>query len=79
MILKGWKKHYDLMADLVINHVSRHHPWFVNYLKNEEPERIILLPPIRVRIFHRLFVREAPHCLRSFYRLTDSGMCGHLQ
>jgi len=31
------EKHYDLMADLVINHVSRHHPWFVNYLKNEEP------------------------------------------
>jgi len=31
------EKHYDLMADLVINHVSRHHPWFVNYLKNDEP------------------------------------------
>jgi glycosidase len=28
---------YDLMADLVINHVSKHHPWFANFLKNEEP------------------------------------------
>jgi sucrose phosphorylase len=30
-------QHYDLMADLVINHVSRHHHWFVNYLNNTEP------------------------------------------
>ena len=30
-------KEYDLMADLVINHVSQHHPWFVNYRRNEEP------------------------------------------
>jgi len=30
---------YDLMADLVINHVSRHHPWFINYLNNADPGR----------------------------------------
>ena len=33
----NFEKQYDLMADLVINHVSGHHPWFVNYLKNEDP------------------------------------------
>ncbi|MBN2764434.1 MAG: sugar phosphorylase [Bacteroidales bacterium] len=28
---------YDLMTDLVINHVSQHHQWFVNYLNNTVP------------------------------------------
>ncbi|OFY57143.1 MAG: alpha-amylase, partial [Bacteroidetes bacterium RBG_13_46_8] len=35
--IENIEKEYDLMADLVINHVSQHHPWFINYLKNEEP------------------------------------------
>ncbi|MBN1414837.1 MAG: hypothetical protein JW973_07035 [Bacteroidales bacterium] len=30
-------KDYDVMADLVINHVSQHHPWFKNYLEDVEP------------------------------------------
>src|SRR4030043_1859265 len=35
--IENIEKENDLMADLVINHVSQHHPWFINYLKNEEP------------------------------------------
>jgi sucrose phosphorylase len=34
--IERFEEDYDLMADLVINHVSKSHPWFVNYLKNEE-------------------------------------------
>jgi len=30
-------KEFDLMADLVINHVSTSHPWFLNYLQGEAP------------------------------------------
>ena len=28
---------YEVMADLVINHVSKRHQWFANYLQNTEP------------------------------------------
>jgi len=28
---------FSLMFDLVINHVSSHHPWFRNYLANQDP------------------------------------------
>lgn len=30
-------KDYNLMADLVINHISQHSEWFQNYLKGENP------------------------------------------
>ncbi|HLO60609.1 MAG TPA: alpha-amylase family glycosyl hydrolase [Bacteroidales bacterium] len=32
-------RNYYLMADLVINHVSSAHPWFINYLKQVSPGR----------------------------------------
>jgi sucrose phosphorylase len=35
--IEGIGKDYNLMADLVINHVSQYHPWFKNFLKNREP------------------------------------------
>lgn len=40
---------YDLMADLVINHVSQKHRWFDNFLKEKEPGRdyfIVMDPAI---------------------------------
>ncbi|MCF8232394.1 MAG: sugar phosphorylase [Bacteroidales bacterium] len=41
--LGSWKdieklgKHYDLMSDLVLNHVSTQSEWFQNFLKNQSP------------------------------------------
>lgn len=32
-------QHYDLMADLVLNHISTHSEWFQNFLKNQSPGR----------------------------------------
>jgi sucrose phosphorylase len=31
------KKHYKLMFDLVINHISQHSDWYQNYLKGADP------------------------------------------
>jgi len=30
-------KHFDIMADLVINHCSASHPWFINFKNNVDP------------------------------------------
>ena len=32
-------QHYDLMADLVLNHISTQSEWFQNFLKNQSPGR----------------------------------------
>ncbi|MET0066689.1 MAG: sugar phosphorylase [Candidatus Thiodiazotropha sp.] len=32
-------EHFSLMFDLVLNHMSREHLWFVNYIHDEEPGR----------------------------------------
>ncbi len=35
--LKSISKHHDLMADLVLNHVSSSHPWVQQFIKSQEP------------------------------------------
>ena len=35
--LKSISKNHDLMADLVLNHVSSSHPWVQQFIKSEEP------------------------------------------
>jgi len=35
--LKSISKNHDLMADLVLNHVSSSHPWVQEFIKSEEP------------------------------------------
>jgi sucrose phosphorylase len=37
--IRALSENYYLMADLVINHVSSAHPWFINYLKQVSPGR----------------------------------------
>lgn len=37
--IRGLASHYDLMADLVLNHVSRESLWFVDYLSGSLPGR----------------------------------------
>jgi len=36
---------YDLMIDLVINHVSKSHVWFKNYLENKDPGKNFFIQP----------------------------------
>ncbi|MDY6941689.1 MAG: sugar phosphorylase [Pseudomonadota bacterium] len=45
--IENLSQDFGLMMDLVINHVSREHPWFVDYLRDELPGRdfFIELPP----------------------------------
>jgi sucrose phosphorylase len=44
-LLGDWKdiqalgEHFSLLFDLVLNHMSREHLWFVNFVNNEEPGR----------------------------------------
>ncbi len=35
--LKSISKYHDLMADLVLNHVSSSHPWVQQFIKSQEP------------------------------------------
>ena len=35
--LKSISKNHDLMADLVLNHVSSSHPWVQQFIKSQEP------------------------------------------
>ena len=35
--LKSISKNHDLMADLVLNHVSSSHPWLQQFIKSQEP------------------------------------------
>lgn len=37
--IAGIGKHFSLMFDLVINHVSASHPWFINFLNGRSPGR----------------------------------------
>ncbi|PHP67613.1 alpha-amylase [Zhengella mangrovi] len=37
--LTGISGHHKLMADLVLNHVSSLHPWFIQYRQDQEPGR----------------------------------------
>ncbi len=39
------KNDYDLMIDMVINHVSKSHLWFKNYLENKEPGQNFFIQP----------------------------------
>jgi sucrose phosphorylase len=43
--IKKIGKDYDLMIDLVINHVSKSHLWFKNFLENKEPGRNFFIQP----------------------------------
>ncbi|WP_303722057.1 sugar phosphorylase [Malonomonas rubra] len=38
-------RHFDLMVDLVINHVSSQHHWFQQFLRNEKPGRHYFITP----------------------------------
>ncbi len=38
-------KDYDLMIDLVINHISKSHIWFKNFLENKEPGKNFFIQP----------------------------------
>ena len=52
---------FDLMVDLVINHVSSQHPWFQQFLQNETPGReFFILPPTDADLSHVVRPRQSP-------------------
>ncbi len=45
--LKSISKNHDLMADLVLNHVSSSHPWVQQFIKSQEPGISNVFSPIQ--------------------------------
>ncbi|WP_321368146.1 sugar phosphorylase [uncultured Desulfuromusa sp.] len=54
-------RNFDLMVDLVINHVSSQHRWFQEFLHDEEPgKNYFISPPDDVDLTHVVRPRQSP-------------------
>ncbi len=67
MILKQIGSDYSLMFDLVLNHVSSSHPWFLNFCAGRDPGKDYFIEKIPGMDYH-LVVR--PRSTELFYGIS---------
>ena len=52
--LKNLSRHYKIMADLVLNHVSSSHPWVHQFMRSEEPGSSYIVAPSKIDIWEEV-------------------------
>lgn len=54
-------RNFDLMVDLVINHISSQHDWFQQFLRNEQPgKNYFITPPESANLEYVVRPRQSP-------------------